>query len=314
MANYNAKQGDNSSVIWKDTFTYKDGSSPNLTGATVEFVMRSATSSTPTIDAVATITNATNPATVSYTPTATDLANAGLFLQYWKVTFQGGQIQRFPTVGYNTVNIEENLESANSTIVDLSDVKDYLNLSASDRTHDAKLMRFITGVQPVVERIVGEVVPKVHTEWYDGGQYWIMLRHRPVLDVIAVSEWRGPIEYTQSEAQDPGHGSIYSVLWEKNGRVVRRSAGGGVIAFPHMPQAIQAIYQTGRDPIPDNIRLGTLELIRANYQPTQQAGRPAFGAQGAGGEDLPPGPAIGFFVPNRVRELLAPHKRAPAIA
>src|SRR5690348_8608985 len=98
-------------------------------------------------------------------------------------------------------------------------------------------MRFITGVQPIVERLVGDVVSHTRDEWYDGGQYWIRLRHRPLLELVAISEWRGPIEYPLSIVQDPGHGTIYSVMIERPNlqpgpaRIVRRSAGGGVIAF-----------------------------------------------------------------------------------
>ena len=57
-------------------------------------------------------------------------------------------------------------------------------------------------------------------------------------------------------------------------------------------------------------RAGTLELLRVNYQTTQMTGR-GFQAIADGNDN---GPPLGFFVPRRVRELLAPNRRAPSIA
>jgi hypothetical protein len=58
-----------------------------------------------------------------------------------------------------------------------------------------------------------------------------------------------------------------------------------------------------------------LEPIRVNFQDTQQ-GRPRAG--GGGGDvnddDLRGTVAMGFLVPNRVREYLSPKKRHPSVA
>ena len=52
------KKGDVRPVL-SSTLTYADGSSVNLTGATVRFVMRAQTAISPTTNAAATITTAT---------------------------------------------------------------------------------------------------------------------------------------------------------------------------------------------------------------------------------------------------------------
>jgi hypothetical protein len=73
-------------------------------------------------------------------------------------------------------------------------------------------------------------------------------------------------------------------------------------------------YTAGYAAVPQNVRLGTLELLRVNWQQTQQGGRPQYGSGGFGADDLVGYQVLGYFVPNRVRELLAPSRRAPSIA
>jgi hypothetical protein len=196
-------------------------------------------------------------------------------------------------------------------LVDLLAVKDYLNIPFSDSTQDAKLTQFISAITPVVEAITGPILPQQYEEWYDGGQYFIQLRHRPILDLIACSEFRGPIEYVLPLVADPAHGQIYSVQVDGS-RVVRRSAGGGIVAFPGMPQAIHVVYQAGFDTVPANVYQGTLELIRIQFQHTQQ-GRPRPGAS-AVDEGMPEREIMGFFVPYSVRELLSPNRRHSSVA
>ena len=156
-------------------------------------------------------------------------------------------------------------------------------------------------------------MPRVYDETYDGGQHFIRLRHRPVIQLIAVSEFRGPIEYTQSLVADPAHGNIYSVEIDTLNRIVRRSAGGGIIAFPAMPQSIHVVYEAGYLTIPPNVTHGTLELIKFHF--TGQQGRPRLGASAVAGDfGEPEHEIMGFFVPQKVREILQANRRHSAIA
>ena len=92
---YDPRQGD-TAIVCSDTFTYSDGTSPNLVGATVKFVMRRRSDNAPTTNVTATVTSSTSPATVSYTMTATDTANAGLYAKKWVVTFASGAVVAAP--------------------------------------------------------------------------------------------------------------------------------------------------------------------------------------------------------------------------
>ena len=315
MADYEAKQGD-TAPAWTDTLTYSDGTAANLTGASVSFVMRARSQNAPVTNATATIVNPT-AGTVSYTPTAADTAIAGLYTANWVVTFSGPTvIQTWPTDGYLTVEIQENLLTVNQTIVELDDVKDFLNIRSSDRSHDGELLRFIAGCGPVVEFIVGPVLPRVfQNELYDGGSSFLSLRHRPVISVSEVIEYRGPVPWLLEQVPSADQGTIYSYEFEPPGRIVRRNVGGGTQTFPGGMETVRVTYTAGYQTIPQNIRLGMLELVRVNYQETQQAGGGRIGSAFSPPDvDIPAAQAMGYLVPGRVRELLAPSKRHPAVA
>ena len=308
------RQGDTAPTL---TYTCTDisGNALNLTGATVQFVMRTITSSTPSIQASATIVSAT-AGTVSFTFTAAQTATAGQFMGTFVVTYSGGGIQTAPADGYLSINIEDNLTTTGgSQIISLAEAKDYLNIPASNKTDDAKLVRMIKGIGPVIEFIVGPVIEKQVDEWHDGGTDTIILRQRPVVNVLAVSEYVGPIEWDLAIVQDPAHGQIYSCQVElATGRIVRRTTGGGTVNFTPGRETVHVVYLAGRTSIDENITFGTLELLRINFSQTQRRRPQVGGDPGFAVDAQEPGQQImGFFVPNRVRELLLPSKRRPGM-
>lgn len=313
-ADFTIKQGDSLPVL-TDTLTYSDGSSPNLAGATVQFVMRSQTYSAATVNAPATVTNTQNPASLSYTFTAAQTAVAGLFSGVWVVTFSGGSQMTWPTDGYIDIWVEENLTSDTSQyLVSLADVKDHLNILATDRTHDQKLIRWVTAARPVVESITTTAIPRVFDEYYDGGNYFIHLRHRPATVLLACSIYLGPVEYPLSIVQDPLHGSIYSCMLDPTGdRIVRRAPGGGVQPFPQMPDSVHAIYQAGPSTVPENVRMGTLEMIREHWVPTQQPGPRGGPGYAVAEEETASRETVEFLVSPRVREWLSASRRHPSV-
>lgn len=316
MADFTIKQGDVSPLLL-DTLTYSDGTAVNLTGHTVNFVMRAMTANDVTTNLTATLGNSTTAASiggVSYTFTTTDTDAPGVYAANWYDATLG---MTFPTVGYLTIEIQPNITTpGGATIVGLGELKDYLNIPAATHNHDAKLLRFIESVTPIVENLTGPVIQRVYTdEVYDGGNYFIEVRHRPIINVQNVTEYRGSIAYILTQVGTPDQGTIYSYMFDPPGRIVRRTVGGGITTFPQGLEAVYVTYTAGYETVPENIRAGTLELLRVNYQQTQQAGRRSFGGGPAATmDDAPSDPPTGFFVPNRVREMLAPNRRAPSLA
>ena len=311
MADFTIKQGDTAPVL-TDTLTYSDETSVNLTGATVNLVLRQLTANAPMLNKSATITSATNPATVSYTFTAQDTANAGQFVGNWVVAFSGGSQMTFPTVGDLEVTVEENLTTAGGArIISLGEAKDYLQIPSTDRSRDARLIKFIDQLRPVIEGITGPILQRLVSETYDGGSPWISLRYRPVLSVQSVTEYRGPIPYPLTQVPSPDLGTIYSYMFEPPGRIVRRTVGGGQTSFPNGADQVFVTYTAGYAQVPANITNAALELLRTHFQLTQQ-GRPRPGGSQVD-DDESTRPIMGFFVSGRVREMLAPNVRHPSI-
>ena len=135
---------------------------------------------------------------------------------------------------------------------------------------------------------------------------------------MAASFYIGPVEYQAAIVGNPAAGSIYSVMMDPDAphgrRLVRRGPGGGMIPFPNSLQSVHVIYQAGRSPVPPNVTLAVLETIKLNYQPSQQGNLRTFGGQEDTDEELEPALPVGFFLPGRAREMLAPSRRHPSIA
>lgn len=315
MADVVVKKGDTNATIGPYMVTDTTGATVNLTGATVTFVMRPVTASAPTTNATATVVTPAS-GVVSYAPTTVDTAVAGLYQAEFHYTLSGGKTGTWPVSGYLEIQVEEDLVTSTPVgrIVGLGDIRAHLNIADNDRTHDAELLRFSDAVVPVIEGLVGDVVQRQRTERYDGGWSVISTRHRPIMSVEAVIEYRGAIAYQLQQVSSPDLGTVYSYTWGEVGRITRRTVGGGVVAFAPGPQAVEVRYTSGFTTVPANIRLGALELIRVNYQQTQQGGRPTYGSSSGGSDDFVGMQMLGFFIPNRVREILAPNRRHPSIA
>ena len=311
-ADFYIKQGDTLPVL-ADTLTYSNGTAVSLAGASVNFVMRALSANTTTTNAAAVVTNSAT-GQVSYTFTAVDSATAGSYMANWFVTFPGGATMTFPTDGYIEINVEENLTTpGGAQIMSLGEAKDYLNIPTADRTRDAKLLRFLVQLTPVIENITGPILQRViQNEPYDGQGPWLSLRNRPVIAVNNVTEYRGPIPYYLTQVPSPDLGTIYSYMFEPPGRIVRRTVGGGMTDFPRGVDSVWVSYVAGFATVPANVTGAVEELLRVHFQATQQ-GPPRAG--GGGGEMLEPTtPIIGFFLPGYVREMLQPNRRHPAIA
>jgi hypothetical protein len=320
---FTSKEGD-ALPVWSDTLSYSNGEAANLEGATVAFQMRSLLSERPL-----TLTGETKVITakegkVQFAPSAADTGEAGEYMASWLVTFSSGKRMTFPTTGYLWVQIEPSVGTVGGVqLVSVAQVHDYLDLPAQDRVHDYRLRTHIEAVKPLIEQMVGPMAEKVYDEWHEGGHATIALRHRPsygfgtspILNLMACSEYRGPIEYTLSIVSTPTQGSVYSTkAHEELGLIVRRTAGGGTYPFwrdpSHPQQSVHVVYAAGQEKIPPNVQLAALEAIRVNYRTTRGTGRGRETIADA--EET--GPPLGFFLPRRSLELLAPMRRHPALA
>ena len=312
-ADFSIRRGDVRPIL-NDVLRYADGSVADLTGgATVRFVMRGQTASVPTINAAAAV--GTLAGVVSYTFTGADTAVTGRYVGEWHVTFPNASTQTFPPDGYLELVVTEDLITpGGARLVGLGEVKDHLRIPTTDRTRDSRLIEMIDASTVVVENLTGPVLQRQVTESYDGGMWFITLRSRPVLEVQSVMEYRGPIGYDLTQVTNPALGTIYSYMFQAPGRIVRRTVGGGQTSFPPGADTVLITYTAGMLRVPFWVREGTLELIRENFQQTEQrSGR----TTSSGMDDQAPGvvnPLSGYYVSPRVREILSPGRRHPSVA
>lgn len=314
-------QGD-SEPAFGDELMLASGEKVNLEGAELAFVMRALTANRP-LDLTGT-TEITNPAEgkVAFFPSAHDSATVGNYMAQWVVTFSGGEKMTFPTEGYLWVQVQENLSTpGGAQLLGLPEVKDYCHIRESDHTHDTFLINAIEAVQPLIENLTGPLIPQTRDEWYEGGHSTISLRHKPsfgygtepILELMAVSEYRGPIEYELSIVPTPTQGSVYSVMTNAElGTIVRRTSGGGTTPFwsdpEHPQQSIHVVYYAGQKTVPANVKRAALETIRWWHDTTQTTGKGSMTQADA--EVMRPLVAI----PYHVEAMLAPTRRHPALA
>jgi hypothetical protein len=315
-------QGD-TEPVFGEQLEYSNGEHPDLTGATVTFVMRALTDERPlALTGKVNVLEAAK-ARINYAPSAADSAVPANYMANWDVVFAGGEKQTFPTSGYLWVQVQENLTTpGGAQIIGLPEVKDQLQVPANDHAADLKLTRWIAAVRPLVENITGPIIPEVHDEWYGGGHSTISLRHKPqfgpgtspVLQLMAVSEYRGPIEYNLAIIANPTQGSIYSCMLNAElGLVVRRTAGGGTMPFWHDPehgdQTVHITYMAGQKTVPANVTMAIEETLKWWWDTTQPQGK---GFMTSADEEQQGRP--GVALPYHAEAMLWPTARGPSVA
>jgi hypothetical protein len=246
-----------------------------------------------------------NVATGTYQAVVPAVAQSGTYLVRWIAT------------GSFTYVSEQQFQVQASTmeqVVDLPSVKAHLNLNLADPSQDPELLGFILAAGPIIRDIIGPFLPEAHVEFFHGGTRTLSVSWQPLMSVQSVYEYYGLSSFLLTEqplgTQLTAFGFTVDYV---TGELTRRTFGGEAAEFAIGDKNIKVSYTAGRTGIPWNVRLGALELIRHNWQMTQQGGRGRMRSSVGGGGDEASVP-IGFAVPDRVVEMLAPHRRPPGVA
>lgn len=177
----------------------------------------------------------------------------------------------------------------------VADLKTHLNMPAEHVDDDAELQEVLDAAVDVVEGSVGPCEPTAVTETHYGlNRGVLVLRSAPVVELTAVSSRYGS-ESTALTLAD------YEV--DTATGIVREIRGGGFFGD------YTITYQAGHETLPAALRLAIL-IVAAQLWETQRvpgATRPGFGQREESG------PPMGFAIPNRAVELMAPY-RMPVIA
>lgn len=208
-------------------------------------------------------------------------------------------------------------------IVTLQDVKAHLRINMADVTNDMALMGFIAAVDDVISTECDDILPHHYDEYYDGGSYWIYLRHRPLLSVQNVEEGWGwfnyELDYQQVNTVPAGSMFAYSIDAPGISGITRRSAGNVMIPFVPGTKNIHIQYTAGRADIPPSVRLAALEIIAHWWQNSQlrsMASSQSYTSYDQLNEDWTRATGITSInsgLPFRVLELLKRHRRVPII-
>lgn len=198
------------------------------------------------------------------------------------------------------------------TYLDLdADIGPWLSFSGAVATPDSAPLLLISGMaQTWVAQFLGRpVAPTTFTRRFDGGaglnSNYISLPFTPVLSVTSVVESRGTASaiYVESTPQAPCDG--YQIE-PSTGRLIRVN---GQWAWPWFPGSrnVQVTWVAGYEPVPDDIKVATLELIAHWFRNTRQ--RSPGGGRPTGADYDPLAAGLWAGVPNRITGLLTPYMK-----
>jgi hypothetical protein len=266
----------------------------SLAGATVALTVTApdGTTSTPAVAVNGVTATATVPAT-----------KAGAYLLVWSVTgaVTDAQQDQFTAV------------AASLGLLSITDLRDQLNISPDDNTSTARLRRFLQSAADVVQNITGPILPLPITRQFDGENSFIVLPERWVKSVTEMHETRGITNYTLTEQPLGQSVDAFGYTWDRQtNKIIRRAYGGAVALFPPGLGVVSISYTAGMDTIPQDVSDATGELIRHWWSHGQQPFRGTFQAT-TGDDDGGTITVMGYAVPNRVNEMLAPYRRRVGI-
>lgn len=202
--------------------------------------------------------------------------------------------------------------SAPSLIVGLAEARASIGLPVAAVAKDEVLRNKILSATPIIEDLVGPVIPRPLTESYDGGGSKIKLLYSPVLSVSSIVESFG--NYTRTLTAQPLDGSTFDAygytLDARDGLLTRR-VSGSVGAFAAGRRNVLVTYVAGRAVVGQNILDATCRLVRHFFQQEQQGSRPDMGSPDSTTMTTTPS---GFAVPRAVVELCADDVRVVGMA
>lgn len=169
------------------------------------------------------------------------------------------------------------------SVVPLADAKTYLNIEATK--NDTELQGFLDAAEAAIAHRVGPLEPTDVTVRVNGAES-LLLPVYPVLSLTTLTDAGGTSVPTAGLSVDLASG------------VVSGSTFGST--------SYTVTYSAGRNPLPADLRLAVLELVR-HFWKTQRNPAQFSGSSISDGPESAPG--AGYLMPYRVQELIAPHEQ-----
>lgn len=176
-----------------------------------------------------------------------------------------------------------------SEFVTLAEVKRHLNIDTDDASQDMELDLIRGAAQEHVESLIGPVLHRTVTQVAPTSADGVaVLNTLPVVSVTGVTGSGGAL----------------------TGYALNASAGTVSAVWSSVP--VTVTYRAGRDSCPDAVRLATL-IVAAHLWQTQLGNAPSA-LPDDGLQDFQPAFGVGFAMPARAAELLAPYLLLPGVA
>jgi hypothetical protein len=223
----------------------------------------------------------------------------GTYQVDYSPTMPGRHVARWVATGTNASSYVDMFDVRSPDpgyVVSIADVKAHLGRAATAAADDEELRRMVEAATAIVEWKVGPVVARAHTDLVIGGGCEVLLPHRPIISLTSTAAaWSGGVPDAVADLDFDA----------ESGRVWRSDGA------PIQPRQ-RFTYRAGRAVVPANITTAAL-IIVAHLWETQRSG--ASGpSRIIGAEDVTAVPSLGFAIPNRALEMLAPDARAPFLA
>lgn len=199
-----------------------------------------------------------------------------------------------------------------------NDVKPYLQIPTASISADSTLQLIVSMACTWVQNYLGRpVAPTTFFRRFSGYTGWngsyLTLPYCPVLEIVALTEFWGlngehSLVYQTPEAQGGPGEEMYQVDWLR-GTVVRTFQG--LIQRPFFPGSsnIECTWVAGYNPVPADIRMATLRIVKQWWNEDQQASRSAPVPLPVGGDRYAEPATQGMFVgiPAETAALLSPY-------
>jgi hypothetical protein len=166
--------------------------------------------------------------------------------------------------------------------ITVDEVKRHANITTSTSDDEVELMR--DAAQDAVEGLIGPVLWRTVTQRISANDSTLVLNTTPVLSVTSLTLSGSPATYTVID--------------------------GGMLADVTARGDVVATYVAGRTVVPGAVRLAAL-IIAAHLWQTQLGSAPTQLQDGFNNE---PTVGLGYAIPNRAADLLAPYLLLPGVA
>jgi hypothetical protein len=187
-------------------------------------------------------------------------------------------------------------------LLSLEEAKNSIGSPLPSGASDEEIRKLIAAVVPIIEDIVGPIVPRTCDEWHDGGADIIGLHHYPIISITSVAEVNAGVSTALTAQPLDGAGPFtgYGYTVDLETGILRRRAGSSCTPFARGAGNVHIVYIAGREEIPGNLNRAARRLFRHLWQPEKQGGRPNMGAaEGTGNATTP----SGYVVPRVVMQL-----------